>query len=195
MFVWICDLCVCVQVRLPCLHVPQKLRFRSACPQQTGVWSLVISDNLNRISNMMCAEVCCGCGTHLCMDVWCLYVCAGAFTLLTCASEAPNPTLGTQRTGTQSHRNPTGISQESHCIVNKICATGVGWLCGVGLHGSVICVMLCWLTMCSPWLTSDVSEVQVLNLEKLPEASSRVPGWPVDTFGGWQGSDCVRHSW
>ena len=51
---------------LLCPQVPQKLRFRSAGAQQTGV---VISDHLNCVSGMVCAEVCSECGVHVCMDM------------------------------------------------------------------------------------------------------------------------------
>ena len=59
----------CVQVSELCvlyLQVPPKLRFRSAGAQQTGV---VISDNLNCVSDVVCAEVCSECGVHVCMDM------------------------------------------------------------------------------------------------------------------------------
>ena len=62
----------------------------------------------------------------------CIYLAAGA-------SEALNPTAVTQRTGAQSHRHLTGISQGSHCIVHRIhvqmCGMNVWsmsvWICDV----------------------------------------------------------------
>ena len=39
------------------------------CRRSTDRRGLVISDNLNCVSDMVCAEVCSECGVHVCMDM------------------------------------------------------------------------------------------------------------------------------